>query len=670
MSRKLRDPRLGRAPAVLAVLLCVLGALTGVLLTPVTAGASQPPVEATLSAVRATKGSVTGVLTVREGGSPVEVSADTVRSSVGAVASPITVSSVNRTKRATMLVVDTSGSMGAQGMATVRQSVKAFLADAPKDVAVGLISFAGTAGVDVAPTANRSKIQAAVNGLVARGETTLYDAVALAGPAMAGYQDRSVVLLSDGGDTRSATATRASATASLTRYSVRAEVVGFNTADSDNAVLQGFAKAGGGSVAAAGNEAAVKAAFEDAAKTLDAQSSFTITTDGSKVGVQTVVVTGTAGGAPFTARATVDLGASAAPVPTPSSSTPANVASDEPAASDPLAAPKGLNPVVLVAMGAVALGLLLLVAALAAPSFRSARSQRVSSIERYVTPGVTMSTDTAAVTASSISSSLIDVGERIMEGRESTGKTMALIERADLPLRAGEWWVLRLVALVLGVTGGVVLFSGGVVKTIFALVLGTIVGWLLPAVVLRFLAKRRAKKFESQLPDVLTLVASSLSTGFSLLQALDAVAKDAADPAAKEFSRALAETRIGADVGDALDHMSGRMQSDNMKWTGMAIRIQREVGGNLAETLRTTAKTLREREELARHVRALSAEGRLSAYILIALPIGIFFYTMKTNHDYVQLLWTRPLGLAMLAGGIISLGLGMAWMRKVVDVKV
>jgi tight adherence protein B len=184
------------------------------------------------------------------------------------------------------------------------------------------------------------------------------------------------------------------------------------------------------------------------------------------------------------------------------------------------------------------------------------------------------------------------------------------------------------------------------------------------------LAKRRSKKFETQLPDVLTLVASSLSTGFSLLQALDAVAKDAAEPAAKEFSRALAETRIGADVGEALEHMATRMQSDNMKWTTMAIRIQREVGGNLAETLRTTAKTLREREELARHVRALSAEGRLSAYILMGLPIGIFFYTMKTNHDYVALLWTRPLGLAMLGGGIISLGIGWAWMRKVVDVKV
>ena len=169
---------------------------------------------------------------------------------------------------------------------------------------------------------------------------------------------------------------------------------------------------------------------------------------------------------------------------------------------------------------------------------------------------------------------------------------------------------------------------------------------------------------------MLTLVASSLATGFSLPQALDAVAKDAADPSAKEFARALAETRIGADIADSLERMSDRMESPNMRWTAMAIRIQREVGGNLAETLRTTAKTLREREELQRHVRGLSAEGRLSAYILIALPIGIFFYTMQTNREYIELLWTRPLGLIMMAVGVVQLVIGWFWMKKTVEVKV
>jgi tight adherence protein B len=272
--------------------------------------------------------------------------------------------------------------------------------------------------------------------------------------------------------------------------------------------------------------------------------------------------------------------------------------------------------------------------------------------------------------AGALSTQLINIGDRVMEGRESTGKTMALIERADLPLRPGEWWVLRLVALVAGVAVALLFFSDGLGMTIAATLAGLLLGYFVPAIVLRFLAARRAKKFEAQLPDVLTLVASSLTTGFSLPQALDAVAKDAAQPAAKEFSRALAETRIGSDISDALERMAARMDSDNMRWTTMAIRIQREVGGNLADTLRTTAKTLREREELGRHVKALSAEGRLSAYILIALPVGIFLYEVKMNREYIELLWTRPLGLAMAAFGLFMMAIGIFWMRKTVEVKV
>ncbi len=166
------------------------------------------------------------------------------------------------------------------------------------------------------------------------------------------------------------------------------------------------------------------------------------------------------------------------------------------------------------------------------------------------------------------------------------------------------------------------------------------------------------------------LVASSLSTGFSLLQALDAVARDAAEPAAKEFARALAEARLGTDIEITLTALAKRMESRNMEWTAMAIQIQRTVGGNLAETLRTTAATLREREMLKRQVAALSAEGKMSAYILVALPFGILLFLLRANYDYVALLWTRPMGLAMVVGGAISLAIGIAWMRSIVNLKV
>lgn len=634
-------------------------------LSAVGAWAADAPVPATVSSVKVTPTAFSGVLTVRSDGVPPTTS--TLKVSVAGKDYPVTATPVVQGKRATMLVVDTSGSMGEAGMATVREATAAFLKAAPKDVAVGLVSFAGTAGVDVAPTLDRARVQKTVNSLRSRGETSLYDAVIVGASALGAYTDRSLLLLSDGGDTRSK-ATRAAATAAVKNRGVRAEIIGFKTDDSDNSVLKGFAQAGGGSVASAGNTASVSRAFAAAAKALDSQVTFTVKAAGLG-GPQPVVVTGLAGARSFRANSTVDFGA-AAPAPAPTPEETATVAPDNQAAAvTPKVAVPRLPNWVLLSAAVGALGLVVLTLVLLLPTAADRRRQRTATIERYVTPGGAP-VPVESSSPSALSTQLIGIGDRVMDGRESTGKTMAHIERADLPLRAGEWWVMRLVALVAGTALGVILFNGGFWMNLFGIVLGFALGYFLPAIILRFLSSRRAKKFERQLPDVLTLVASSLSTGFSLPQALDAVAKDAAEPAAKEFARALAETRIGADISDSLDHLSARMDSANMRWTTMAIRIQREVGGNLADTMRTTAKTLREREELQRHVRGLSAEGRLSAYILVGLPIGIFLYEVKVNREYIELLWTRGIGLAMLAAGVVLIGMGIAWMRKVVDVKV
>jgi len=321
------------------------------------------------------------------------------------------------------------------------------------------------------------------------------------------------------------------------------------------------------------------------------------------------------------------------------------------------------------ALLAVFLGFGALVAFLAMPNQASSRQRRVASIEGYVSGEESSPADERSA-VSAISASLVNLGEKVMDSRTSTPKTQRLLERADLPMRPGEWAVLRVVAVVVGLAVGVLLLHGSLISTLIGAFLGALLGVLGPVLFLKFAASRRSKKFERQLPDVLTLVASSLSTGFSLLQALDAVARDAAEPSAKEFSRALAETRIGADLNESLDHLAERMESTNLRWTGMAIKIQREVGGNLAETLRNTAATLRDRESLRRHVNALSAEGKLSAYILIALPIGVFLFMLVGNRPYVELLWTNMIGIGMMVAAVVSMGLGVLWMNKVVKVEV
>jgi len=319
---------------------------------------------------------------------------------------------------------------------------------------------------------------------------------------------------------------------------------------------------------------------------------------------------------------------------------------------------------------AVFLGLFGVGFLIVAPSFTSVGSRRLQTMDLYV--GKVPHNGSARLVAapSALSEQILGLSDKLTRERESTAKTVILLERADLPLRANEWYVLRAVAMVVTTAAAWLLFRGPGVVGLLAVVGGLLVGFFGPHIFLSFAAKHRARKFESQLPDVLTLLASSLATGFSLAQGVDAVVRDASEPSAKEFSRALAETRIGATLEDTLDHLAQRMDSSNLTWTTMAIRIQREVGGNLAETLKTTATTLREREALKRLVKGLSAEGRLSSYILMAMPIGLFFYMLAVNRPYIALLWSGPIGWAMLAGGSLSMVAGYFWMNKVVKVEV
>src|SRR5215831_13893070 len=202
----------------------------------------------------------------------------------------------------------------------------------------------------------------------------------------------------------------------------------------------------------------------------------------------------------------------------------------------------------------------------------------------------------------------------------SSNTEHGLAERLDLAgiARKPAEWALLGVSVCAVLSALLTLLLGNIVIGILG---GVAAGYVGMRLIVSVRISRRRNAFRDQLPDVFQLIASSLRAGMSLPQALDAVVREDSQPAAGEFSRALAEARIGANLEDALDGVVARMDSMDLRWTVMAIRIQREVGGNLAEVLSQTVVTMRERASLRRHVRALSAEGRLSGYILIALPL-------------------------------------------------
>jgi tight adherence protein B len=258
------------------------------------------------------------------------------------------------------------------------------------------------------------------------------------------------------------------------------------------------------------------------------------------------------------------------------------------------------------------------------------------------------------------------LAERALEVRGTDRTLAARLDVAGMTIRPAEF-------VVLGVCASFVLAAGLTILVgsfLIGVPAGLLAGWLGMRLLVSFRMGRRRAAFGEQLPDVLQLLASSLQSGFSLAQALDAVVREGSQPAAGEFSRALGEARIGADLADALDGVAARMDSQDMRWSVMAIRIQRSVGGNLAEVLRNTIATMRERAFLRRHVKALSAEGRLSAYILVALPIVLGGWLFYSSRAYMQLLYTTTFGLMMLTGAVALVVIGAFWMRALIKVEV
>jgi tight adherence protein B len=199
--------------------------------------------------------------------------------------------------------------------------------------------------------------------------------------------------------------------------------------------------------------------------------------------------------------------------------------------------------------------------------------------------------------------------------------------------------------------------------------LGLARGLVVPRLVRSVRQQRRSNAFLAQQPDTLQLLAGSLQAGYSLPQALDTVIREGEPPMSTEFNRALIETRLGMPIDEALEGIATRLLSQDFGWVVMAIRIQREVGGNLAELLGTVAETLRERERLRRQVQVLSAEGRLSGWVLGALPVVFALYLVVARPEYLAQMFT-PLGYLMLATAVVLLTVGGLWMVRAVKVEV
>jgi tight adherence protein B len=552
-------------------------------------------------------------------------------------------------ERTSVLAIDTSQSMAGTRITEAKKAALAYLDAVPANVKVGVLTFDSSVKLVVAPGLDRNAAKAAIAGLQLSLKTALYDGVLGAldavGPGGATSGQRKILLLSDGKDTTGTDLNTVLAAVKKSGASI--DVVSLQQGDEANKPLNDIATTGKGTMLTTADPAALTAAFAEEARALARQVVVTAKLpDGFDETSSNVSVTVPTNTQAFTAAAYV-------PVRTVS-----DIEAEKAAAAVPgpvQAGPLDMSPAVMyAAFGAIAVGLIGLILALAASTKKSATNLTLAQqVQAY------------GVMSVPFSGSARQAAEKALANNKNLEERIAhSLEGAGMSLKPAEWLLMRAAIAIIGGLVGVLLGAGSLFLGVICIVAALIGPWV-------YLKRRRAKRlaaFGHSLADTLQLMSGSLSAGLSLAQSIDTIVREGAEPITSEFRRVVIETRLGVTLEDSLEGVGQRMESRDFEWVVMAIRIQREVGGNLAELLLTVAATLREREYLRRHVKALSAEGRLSCYVLGGLPPGFLLYLSLSKPDYVSPLYTTPIGWILCVGMALLLGVGMFWMSKVAKV--
>lgn len=239
------------------------------------------------------------------------------------------------------------------------------------------------------------------------------------------------------------------------------------------------------------------------------------------------------------------------------------------------------------------------------------------------------------------------------------------MQQAGIPLLGSESFALLIMVVISAGTFGLML----TLTLGYAVCIGLLAG-LIGVFYVNIRINRRQQEFSNQLGDALTMLANSMRAGFSFLQAMDLIAGEMKPPLAVEFLKTLAEIRLGTDVETALLNMGKRIKSTDLDLVITAVLIQRQVGGNLAHILDTIATTINERIKMKREIKTLTAQGRLSSWILGLLPVVIVLVAMVVNPAYMRPFIDEPIGRMALGGALVWQLVGFVFIRKIVDIDV
>lgn len=254
---------------------------------------------------------------------------------------------------------------------------------------------------------------------------------------------------------------------------------------------------------------------------------------------------------------------------------------------------------------------------------------------------------------------------RVLTPKTVLDRVESELIQADVLLKPEEMVTINIITAILPAFLAILVF-----KNVALAILLIPISAYAPILYLKNAKINRAKKFNSQLGDALTIMSNSLRAGFSFLQTMDSLSKEMAAPISTEFGRALQEMRLGTHTEEALQNMATRIRSEDLELIIIAVNIQRQVGGNLAQILDNIAATINERVRIKAEIKTMTAQGRISGVIVGLLPVFIAIIITFLNPAYISTLITHPIGLVMTGGAILSEAIGILLIRKIVNVEV
>ncbi len=331
-----------------------------------------------------------------------------------------------------------------------------------------------------------------------------------------------------------------------------------------------------------------------------------------------------------------------------------------------------MSSLVMIGIGAVAF-LIILGAGIALISGN--RSDVDERLEEYVGSATTVEI-AEEIASDEPRSDMADKLDKLMSGRGFSDSIKDRIAKSDVKLRVSEYIILVIISA-FGVMGLALYFFD---KSPVMGIAGFLIGLRLPRIYINYAANRRMNTFNNQLGDTLNLWVNALRSGYSVLQAMESIATELPPPVSREFERVVQEVRLGLGLEQALANMYRRVPSEDLDLVITAVNIQREVGGNLAEVLDTISFTIRERVRIKGEIKTLTAQGRISGWIISLLPVGLGLVLYAMNPEYVSELWVKeppwiiepifPCGWTVIGLGAILIGIGAAAIRKIVDIEV